>query len=89
MLYDSVPGLLEKRKANKLAKETAVFASSDVEVHSENVQSNLINNENVASNQLKNGNFQSKGMQDYNVDELCNDFKEIYQASTFSFMQVC
>ena len=108
-MYNSVPGLLEKRKANKLAKETASFSSSDVRVHSSNVdsnpldneklKSNMLQNENVdlnvvlndivASNQLHNDNVQSNLLQNSNVDELYNDFKEMYQVSTFSFMQDC
>ena len=55
-MYNSVPGLLEKRKANKLAKETASFSSSDVRVHSSNVDSNPLNNENLKSKMLQNEN---------------------------------
>ena len=73
-MYNSVPGLLEKRKANKLAKETA---------------DDGVNDENVNSNQMKNDNVQSSLRQNDNIDGLCNDFKEMYQASTFSFKQVC
>ena len=104
-----MPGLLKKRNANKLAKETTILATSDVGVHSDNfdskpmndvnLDSKMLQNENddlnfqlndiVASNQLQNVNFDSNLTQDYNIDELCTDIKEMYQASTFSFEQVC